>query len=96
MDNDGQGSHNLGTGTWYQIAYTYDSTSGLVGYVNGALDGTAGANGALPSFPTKDTYIGNDSFTSGRIPNASVEGVLIYNRALSSGEISTLYSNSAP
>lgn len=46
---DNTGSTTLSTGTNYHIAFTYDSTNGLIGYVNGVQDGTAAANGTLSS-----------------------------------------------
>lgn len=60
VDYDGTGSHTLSTGTWYLVAFTYDSTNGLIGYVNGGVDGTAGANGTINTH-TAPTYLGHDA-----------------------------------
>jgi hypothetical protein len=89
---DNTGSHTLSTGVWYFLSYTYDSATGLIGYVNAAQDGTATANGDLDP-NTADAYLGADTITAGRYANATLGPVLIFERALSSAEISTLYAS---
>lgn len=90
---DGTGTHTLTTATWYHLCLTYDSVHGLVGYVNGAVDGTSGANGALVT-GVSTTVIGNDPYTGGRFLSGSVAGVMIFNRALTAGEVATIAASS--
>lgn len=89
---DGTGVFTLVTGKWYQLTMAYDKETGLKGYVNGVLDGTAAANGNLAS-NSGATQIGKDSVTAGRILNGLVSQVLIYNRAISRYELKQLYTD---
>lgn len=47
LQADGTGTATLSTGTWYYLVLSYDSTAGLIGYVNAAVDKTIAANGAM-------------------------------------------------
>ncbi|HTY86563.1 MAG TPA: LamG-like jellyroll fold domain-containing protein [Candidatus Acidoferrum sp.] len=84
----------MSPGTWYHVAITYDG-SWLCGYVNGVLDGQKNVLGSLRTTdyalrigayaPVNGSAYKN--FFAGLIDEASV-----YNRALTSNEIATLYS----
>ncbi len=93
---NGTGSHTLSTGTWYMVSVTYDSTSGLVAYVNAASDGTVAANGAVNT-ANNDSFVGanfafNCCFWNGKIDEFRLSSV-----ARSSDWITTEYNNqSAP
>ncbi len=89
---DGTGSHTLSTGTWYYLAATYDSSSGLVGYVNAASDGTASANGALNTTVIV-SRIGSDPFGSTRFWNGSIDEAHLSSVARSADWITTEYNN---
>jgi hypothetical protein len=89
------GSHTLATGTWYNLILTYSSAAGLVGYVNGASDGTAAANGNIASF-TGTLGIGYDPSTAGRLLKGSVAEAGLWNTVLSAGEIQALASGALP
>lgn len=91
LDYDGTGTNTLSTSTWYHIVCTYDSTAGLVGYVNGSSDGTAAANGTLTT-DAVSTYIGENPTFSTRGFNGIIDEVGIWNRALTSTEVTTLYN----
>lgn len=91
---DGTGSHTLTTGTWYHIGWTYDSTSGLIGYVNGASDATVSAGVALTAISGTTLKIGADPSNS-RYSNAIIDEVGIWGRALTSTEVSQLYNSGA-
>jgi hypothetical protein len=82
---DGGGANTLSTGTWTFIAYTI-SSSGLNGYVNGVFDQFASASGTLGG-DGETVEIGNDSPNAGRIPNATIGAVYIYNTVKSLGAI---------
>lgn len=92
---DGTGVNTLVVGKWYHLALTYNSVNGLAGYVNGALDGSASANGSLSTTPLP-TIIGNWSIgLGGREYAGLIDGVRIYNRALSAREVASLYAEQA-
>ena len=80
-------------GVWYHLAGTYDSSSGYVNlYVNGALEGSAYAGFPL-DYGTRPVFIGTTGQPGwdGRV-QGTVDEVSIYNRALSSDEIASIYS----
>ncbi len=87
---DATGTHTLSAGTWYQLAMTYDSVRGLIGYVNGEVDNTVAPNGALAA-NSATLSVGNDLQSSPRYVNGIIDDVHLYSRALSSNEISRLY-----
>lgn len=89
---DGVGSNTLSTGTWYFIALTFDSTSGLKGYVNASLDSSSGSAFATDTSAIS-TYIGGQPATAGRYFNGIIDEVGIWNRALTSTEVSDLYNS---
>ncbi len=96
---DGTGSHTLSTSTWYLLHLTYDSTQGLIGYVNGASDGTASAGTALSiaGMTSVPADLANDSINAGRGWNGKLDEVRISNVARSANWIATEYNNqSAP
>lgn len=93
---DGSGSHTLSTGTWYHVAFTYDSTSGMVGYVNGASDQTIGASGNANTTGNA-AAIGRQRSTGTRYWNGSIDEVRFASVARSADWITTEYNNqSAP
>lgn len=87
---DGTGSATLAVNRWYHLVLTYSVANGLKGYVNGVLDGSATANGALISVAA-NAYIGKDGFTAGRLFAGHIDDVRIYNRALIAQEVKDLY-----
>jgi RHS repeat-associated protein len=86
---DGSGTNTLSAGTWYYLTLTYDSATGLTGYVNGAVDGSGGAQGNLAS-NSGSTYIG---FDGGRWWNGAIDEVRVSSAARSAGWIATEYNN---
>ena len=89
---DGTGIATLTVGNWYFLSLTYDSVSGLKSYVNGVLDGSSAANGTLVS-GTGPTTIGYQIPTYPRYWQGLISGVTMYNVALTSTQIGTLYAN---
>lgn len=97
VNYDGTGSHTLLTGTWYLIAMTYDSSAGLVGYVNGASDGTGAAAGVLQTGVIRDVALAYHPSIAGRNLTGSVDEARVANTALSADWILTDYnSQSSP
>ncbi len=88
---DGTGSNTLTTNTWYHVSATYNPSTGLVGYVNAAVDGTAGADGNMDTDGV-NFNIGYDQNNSGRSCNGDIDDVRVYDRALTATDILTLYN----
>lgn len=89
---DGLGSHTLSAGTWYYIGFTYDSSSGLIGYVNAASDHTVAADGNADTLAAS-TLIGNFPVTFGREWNGKIDEVHISSVARSADWITCEYNN---
>ncbi len=97
VDYDGTGSHTLSANTWYLIAFTYDNSAGLIGYVNGASDGTAAANGSLATIVNFEVALGYHPSVSSRTWNGSLDEARVADTALSADWILTDYnSQSSP
>lgn len=78
-------------GRWYHMVGTYDAVTGQQKcYLNGDLKGTTGA-AALGS-NTNPVYIGNYGPGNGYQVGGMIDGVRIYNRALSVDEVRGLYN----
>jgi len=89
---DGTGVNTLVINKDYQLTMSYDSTTGLKGYVNGRLDGSAAASGAIPT-GAYNMFIGASPVVPNRQFNGIIEDVSIYSRVLSANEIYSLYMN---
>ena len=96
VDYDGTGLNTLSAGTWYYLVMTYNSTNGLIGYVNNSQDGTVAANGTLnTTAATMD--LGNDAGFSPRIFNGVINEMRESSIARPAAWIYTEYNNqSAP
>ncbi len=86
------GTHVLAANTWYFVSMTYDSVAGLNGYVNGVLDGSAAANGTAADNTGVFEIGGNYPCCGGRYLNGQISDVSIYNVALTSAQVNTLYT----
>jgi hypothetical protein len=93
VNYDGSGSHILTTGTWYHLSFTYDATTGLNAYVNGALDKSIGAQGTLASTAPMVLSIGRDSVTAGRVMNGLIDEPRVSSVARSANWLATEYNN---
>jgi hypothetical protein len=92
VNYDGTGTYTLQSGQWYYVAMTYDSVNGLKGYVNGSLDNSAAANGAITT-GSDVVWVGSHPSITPRYWNGTIDEVRIYNRALVSGEITQSYNS---
>lgn len=85
----------LTTNNWCHIVGVLEGNTGRI-YVNGALTGTATSSGQ----PTGITYfkIGNVSVggTGDLYYHGKIDDIMLFNRALSASEISSLYNQSTP
>lgn len=82
---NGTGANTLSTGTFYHITMTYDGTAGLVGYVNGGVDGTAAATGSICS--------NTGSTLEGTLSDGLVDELEISNVARSADWVAAQYNN---
>jgi hypothetical protein len=91
---DGTGANTLSAGTWYMVTMTYDTATGLKGYLNGSVDGSdASTIGRNLASNTGATTIGIDTATDGRAWNGAIDEVEISNVVRSSDWITTEYNN---
>ncbi len=93
---DGTGSHTLSTATWYYLTLTYSNAGGLIGYVNGASDGTHAGGANLSSITTSNNF-GRDPVNAGRSWNGKIDQVPMSTVVRAPDWITTEYNNqSAP
>ena len=80
---------SISAGSWMLVTATYDGTTVKL-YVNGTLRGSATDNTAITA---STGYFGiGQSYSGNPLNNAMIDDARIYNRALSAGEVSQLYS----
>ncbi len=91
VDYDGSGTYTLSTGTWYHVALVYDSVGGLRGYVNGLVDGSVGANGALPLDSSDAVWIGGHPTIGGRYHDGVIDEARISSVARSADWVKLEY-----
>lgn len=89
---DGTGNFTLGINKWYQIALTYSSEKGLIGYVNGSVDKAVTPVNQNMVTINSSAEIGRQSGQS-RNWTGNMAEIRIYNRALPANEVAELYSN---
>lgn len=80
-------------GNWYYIVMTYDGANQKF-YVNGVLESTIAMTGMISNY-TNDIVLGTRSLngtTPWRVFNGTIDEVAIWKRALSAGEITSIYN----
>jgi len=89
---DMTGTRNVNDGQWHHVAGVYDGTTMSL-YVDGTLDVSKPATGLIAQNDYPMAIGANDNSPAGTIHlfNGSVDEVALYNRALSVGEIATIY-----
>src|SRR4030095_384785 len=88
---DGTGANTLSTGTWYYYALTFSNATGLIGYVNASVDGTAAGGYNLETAPAPIWVAGAPLNT--RYWNGALDEVRISDIARSANWITTCYNN---
>jgi hypothetical protein len=86
------GSIAVDDGLWHHLAGVYDGSAVYL-YVDGILDNTENASGAMNN-SSYGVYIGANEEASERDWNGLIDDVRIYNRGLSHGEILDLIGES--
>ncbi len=90
-DNTGSA---MSAGTWYHVVLTYDSSSGLIGYLNASVDGTDTAGGTLNSSAGVSTDIATDpTSTSTQAWDGLLDEVRVSSIARSADWITAEYNN---
>ncbi|MGC3961174.1 MAG: glycosyl hydrolase [Verrucomicrobiota bacterium] len=86
----------LPVGQWRQVVVTLAGNIGRL-YVNGAQVAASGTMTINPSdFNPTLNYIGDSQFASDPLFNGRVDGLYIYNYALTPAQVASLYTNQAP
>lgn len=83
-------SNTLSLNTWYNICVTYDSSSGFVLYQNGSSVDTSTVTGNSANYShlsVNGVQIGGHTRSGSRYFDGSVSSVLIYDKTLSSTEV---------
>ena len=86
------GNTTLSTGVWYQVAVVYSSNTVII-YLNGNADSSSIPT-TMGTFTTANPIIGlsyNNNYFDGSISN-----VAVYNSALTSSQVSTLFNFGTP
>lgn len=78
------------TGTWYHVVVTYSSGTMQL-YINGSADGSGSYSGGTWS-NINDTRFGRDNWNNTYM-NGAIDETGIWTRALSSGEVTSLYNS---
>ena len=92
--SDIAGTTSLTSGVWYHIAVTFESNVAVKFYVNGSLDGQVTNVTTRPTQP--NVFLGK--FGDGSITNkldGQLDQVRIFNKAITSTEVTTLYNEVA-
>lgn len=82
----------LGTSNFYHLVLTYDGAT-ITGYVNGSSVGTVAASGSGSSGDPGDSFVIGDSYGGGLSASCYADEVGIWSRALTSGEVTSLYNS---
>lgn len=94
VSSRGEGISGYKLGSWIQIAYTFSSTSSTL-YVNGVKDSTVNTPINFNISNSQDLYFGK--YSDYWYPlNGALDEFRIYNRTLSSNEVSQIYNSEKP
>lgn len=87
---------SLSTNTWYHTVHTYNQGNGdMKVYINKSLEAT-GNQSSSGEFNLDEIYLGADGFQSYDEYHGKIQDVRIYNRALTTEEVKTLYNLTDP
>lgn len=86
-----EGSHNVADGTWHHVVGTYDG-SNIRLYVNGSQDGSTVAHSAAIRYTASNRFCIGTRELEDNHWTGQVDEVGVWSRALTAGEITTLYN----
>ncbi len=93
-DNPVSVAGDLGTSVYHHVVLTYDGTT-LTGYLDGSSFGTSGTSGNGSGGSVNDFVIGC-AYNGTSCGNITWDDIAVFNRALTSGEVSDLYNGDTP
>lgn len=80
--------------SWTHVVFTFENSEAgddkIIIYMNGESDGQVGPTWGTPNTPTNSIILGGDASSS--YFTGSLDEIIIYDKALSADEVSTLYS----
>ena len=85
------GATTIATDTWYHVAFTYNGIDEIIVFVNGNSDGNR-ISSIKPAVNSADLVIGRDAPNGPSYFNGFIDDVAIWNRALDTDEISSIYN----
>lgn len=89
--NPGSGVTNINDGNWHHVCATYNAGSKVLYWDNSVIASDAGQSAI--GTDTNNVYIGNSDSAPGNNFIGNIYGVGIYNRGLSSSEVSYLFNS---
>ena len=88
-----QSSGSITTNVWTHIGVTFDGSGGVAFYINGSSAGTATA---ASSNPTNSGNLTVGKAYNGNHFNGKIDELAIFNSALSSSQITSIYNSGVP
>jgi hypothetical protein len=94
-------SNSLPTGQWNHVVATYNGSNAATGlkiYINGAEQSVARSANNFPGsgiLNNETLKIGTDTGATSAVFGGRLDDVRVYNRLLTSGEVSSLYASGA-
>ncbi len=79
---------SVNTGNWIHVAATWDTSGTMNLYLNGNLEASTGGTSSDPRDTSNPFFVGQDS--NGTFYTGSLDGIQIYDSALSGGQIAAL------
>lgn len=93
VNYDGTGTNTLSAGTTYFLTMSYSAATGLIGYVNGGVDGTAATGGAITTNNTSPFCVGLDHDSAAGTWTGMEDQVEFSDIARTAGWIATEYAS---
>lgn len=84
-------SITLGTANWYQIAFVFNGSNLLTGYVNGVSVGSVAITAGSGSGTISDSFGIGANYTGAVYSSALIDDVACFNRELTSAEVLSIY-----
>lgn len=100
VQKPGVGDYNTGfypvVNTWYQVTMTVDSSNNMILFINGTNSFSTTTSFVAPSGPYASISIGTPLSTVGdNVGNINIGPIFIYDRVLSSTEVTNYYNSTA-
>jgi len=86
-------STTITTGSWFHVAYVRNSTQAII-YINGVAETFSNTN-TINSGNSQPIIIGRQDGAAGTSFNGKIDQIRLFNKALSSSEVTTLYGETS-